>query len=72
VKRPSSGALCLALVPFLALCFSVNAWDRIYPMVFGLPFNLFWLLSWTVLTPVCMYGAYRLETPRRSGRERPR
>jgi hypothetical protein len=71
VTRPSSGALGLALVPFLALCFSVPAWDRVYPMVLGLPFNIFWLLSWTVLTPVCLYGAYRLETSRRSTSERP-
>jgi hypothetical protein len=64
VKRPSFGALLLGLIPFLAMCFSVSAWDRIYPMVFGVPFNIFWLLSWIVLTSVCMWGAYRLETTR--------
>ncbi len=31
-------------------------------MILGLPFNLFWLILWTVLTPCCMLGAYRLET----------
>ena len=31
-------------------------------MVLGLPFNLFWLVLWLVLTPLCMWGAYRLET----------
>jgi hypothetical protein len=34
-------------------------------MVLGLPFNFFWLLSWLVLTSCFMWGAYRLETPRR-------
>jgi hypothetical protein len=46
------------------MCFSVSAWDRITPMVLGLPFNLAWLVSWIVLTSVCMYGAYRIETSR--------
>jgi hypothetical protein len=46
------------------MCFSVSLWDRIEPMVLGLPFNLFWLMSWIVLTPVCLWGAYRIETAR--------
>ncbi|HEY1800482.1 MAG TPA: DUF3311 domain-containing protein [Terriglobales bacterium] len=64
MKRPSFPAMFLGLIPFLAICFSVSAWDRVYPMVLGLPFNLFWLLSWTVLTPICMFGAYCVETAR--------
>ena len=66
MKRPSSGALFLGLIPFLAMCFSVPAWDRVHPMILGLPFNLFWLLAWTVLTPVCLMAAYRLETTKGS------
>lgn len=46
------------------MCFSVSLWDRIYPIVLGLPFNLFWLTLWIVLTPLCMWGAYRIETTR--------
>jgi hypothetical protein len=46
------------------MCFSVPLWDRINPMVFGLPFNLFWLISWIVLTPLCMRAAYRIEAAR--------
>jgi hypothetical protein len=66
VKRPSLGALLIASIPFIAICFSVPAWDRVHPVIFGLPFNLFWLLSWTVLTPICMWLAYRVETSRTS------
>ena len=61
LNRPSLGAILLSLVPFAAMCFSVAIWDRIDPMVCGLPFNIFWLISWIVLTPLCMWGAYRLE-----------
>ena len=66
MKRPSLGAVFLGLIPFFAMCFSVSAWDRVHPMVLGLPFNLFWLLSWIVLTSVCMWVAYRLEASRNS------
>jgi hypothetical protein len=33
-------------------------------MVLGLPFNFFWLISWLLLTPLFMWGAYRVEEPR--------
>jgi hypothetical protein len=65
-KRPSLGSILLGLIPFTAACFSVSLWDRVYPMVLGLPFNFFWLISWLLLTPLCMWGAYRLEVPHSS------
>jgi hypothetical protein len=64
VKKPSLGALLLGLIPFVAMCFSVALWDRVNPMILGIPFNIVWLLSWTVLSSFCMWGAYRLETKR--------
>ncbi|HUJ95079.1 MAG TPA: DUF3311 domain-containing protein [Terriglobales bacterium] len=67
MKRPSLGALLFGLIPYTAVCFSVGLWDRVYPRVLGLPFNFFWLISWMLLTPLCMWGAYRLETKRESG-----
>ncbi len=76
MRRPSLWALVVALIPFCAMCFSVSAWDRIYPMVLGLPFNVFWLLLWIVLTSVCMAAIYRIESsraskPSRSGERNP-
>jgi hypothetical protein len=64
VKRPSLRAILLALIPFLAMCFSVPLWDRVDPMLLGIPFNLFWLISWIVVSTLCMWAAYRLEAPR--------
>ena len=64
MKRPSLWAIVVALIPFCAMCFSVSTWDRVYPMVLGLPFNFFWLLSWIVLTSVCLGIVYRIEAPR--------
>jgi hypothetical protein len=61
VRKPSMGAILLALIPFVAICFTVSLWDRIDPRVLGLPFNFFWLITWLLLTPLCMWGVYRLE-----------
>jgi hypothetical protein len=64
VKKPSVGALLLGLIPFVAMCLSVSIWDRIEPMIFGLPFNLFWPVAWIVLSSLCMWAAYRVEVSR--------
>ena len=72
VRRPSYGALLLGMIPFVAMCFSVSAWDRVHPMVLGLPFNFFWLLSWIVLTPLCLRIAYHLEASRNTDQTRSR
>ena len=66
MPKPSLGAVLLSLIPYIAVCFSVALWDRVDPMVAGLPFNLFWLMSWIVLTPLCMWGVYRIEAKRRN------
>ncbi len=70
MRRPMLGSLLIGAIPFLAVCFSVPLWDRIYPMPLGIPFNLFWLMLWIVLTPLCMWFAYRLEAPRSENRDR--
>lgn len=62
MKAPSIGALGLGIIPFVAMCFTVPLWDRVQPLVIGLPFNLFWLILWIVLTPCCLWGAYRIES----------
>jgi hypothetical protein len=64
MRPPSLKALLFGLIPFVAFCFTVPLWDRVYPTVLGLPFNLFWLMLWTLLTPGCLWRAYRVETSR--------
>jgi hypothetical protein len=66
MRKPSLGSILFALIPFVAICFSVPLWDRIDPMILGLPFNFFWLIAWLLLTPLCMWGAYRNELYRAS------
>jgi hypothetical protein len=63
LEKPSLRAVILGLVPFAGMCFSVPLWDRIDPMVLGMPFNLFWLVLWIPLTSLCLWAAYRLDRP---------
>ena len=70
MKRPSLAAILFGLIPFAATCFSVALWDRVYPMVLGLPFNFFWLILWLLLTPLCMWGAYRVDSSRSPSSDR--
>lgn len=64
VKKPSPGALLLGFIPFVGMCFSVALWDRVEPMILGIPFNIVWLLGWTVLSSLCLWAAYRVEAAR--------
>jgi hypothetical protein len=59
LQKPTLGVLLLASIPFLAICFTVPLWNRIHPIVLGLPFNLFWLILWIPLTTLCMWLAYK-------------
>jgi Protein of unknown function (DUF3311) len=70
MNKPSRGSLLLALVPFVAMCFSVPLWDRTSPLLFGLPFNLGWLILWIVLSSLCLAFIYRIEV-RRAARAPP-
>jgi hypothetical protein len=64
VRNPSAGSLVLGFIPFVAMCLSVSYWDRLYPMFFGIPFNLLWLVCGIVLSTVCLRTAYWIEITR--------
>ena len=64
VQKPFWPILLWGLIPFVGMCFSVPLWDRITPMIGGLPFNLFWLVLWVPLTSVCLAIANHLHTKR--------
>lgn len=59
-KNKTFLSFLLASIPFVTICFSVGIWDRVYPLVFGLPFNMFWLIAWIPLSSLCLFGVYRL------------
>ena len=71
MRIPARLSLVIATVPFAGMCFSVPLWDRVYPMILGIPFNLFWLMVWVPLTSGCLALAYRLESVRNGRRPGP-
>src|SRR5579863_5131098 len=70
-RKRKTLAFLLCAIPFLAMCFSVSLWDRIYPLVFGLPFNLFWLMAWIPLSALCLTGVYFLRKPFMAAKDDP-
>ncbi len=54
-------ALILGAIPFITMVFALPLVNRIEPIILGLPFLLFWLLAWVVMTPLILFGAYLAE-----------
>ncbi len=54
-------ALILGAIPFVTLVFALPLVNRIKPVILGLPFLLFWILIWVILTPLILFIAYLLE-----------
>ena len=72
MRIPSWRSLVVVMVPFVGMCFSVPLWDRVHPLVLGMPFNLFWLVMWIPLTSGSLAVAYRIESARKAGQRGPR
>ena len=64
MHKPSIKSMLIGLIPFVAMCFTVALWDQVHPFVLGLPFNIFWIILWIVITPIIMSFAYRSERAR--------
>ncbi len=58
--RPTCVRL-LAAIPILALIGGLPFVNHEEPLVFGLPFLLFWLLAWVMATPAFLAAAYVIE-----------
>jgi len=71
MRIPSWRSLAVAAVPFAGACLSVPLWDRVNPLVLGMPFNLVWLMAWVPLTSGCLALAYRIESARDAKRRGP-
>jgi hypothetical protein len=60
-KKGTKLALLFAAVPFITLVFALPLVNRLEPVILGLPFLLFWILTWVVLTPPILFAAYLFE-----------
>lgn len=57
----------LGSLPFAGILVGVFFVNRVTPYVLGLPFLLFWMVAWAVLTAILMLVVYRLDPNNRSG-----
>jgi hypothetical protein len=57
--RASRASLWWLSGPFLLYVLALPLYNRVEPIVLGLPFFLFWMLLATVLTPGCVWLAAR-------------
>ena len=51
----------LGITPFVGILVGVFFVNRVTPFVLGLPFLLFWIVAWTVLTAILMAVVYKLD-----------
>lgn len=51
----------LAAIPIAALSVAIPLVDRIEPRILGLPFVLFWIVAWVLVTPAFIWGIGRTE-----------
>ncbi|MGO0062849.1 DUF3311 domain-containing protein [Brevibacillus fluminis] len=57
----------LSLVPFIGMVFALPLVDRVEPYVLGMPFNLFWVVLWVVLTSAIIGLIYFIDPANRGG-----
>ena len=57
----------LGVLPALGMLGGVWFADRTEPYVLGLPFILFWMVAWVVLTAAVLAVIYKLDPANRSG-----
>jgi len=60
-KKGTKLALLFAAIPFITLVLALPLVNKLEPVILGLPFLLFWILTWVVLTPPILFAAYICE-----------
>jgi hypothetical protein len=58
----------LLIIPFIGMCVLLPVADRIEPYILGLPFLLFWIVLWMILSSVVLFIVYKLD-PANKGSE---
>lgn len=57
----------LSLLPFIGMLAFLPQVNKVEPLVFGLPFNMFWIVLWVVLTSAALAVIYRIDPDNREG-----
>ncbi len=51
----------LVLIPFIGMLVGVALFNQITPYVLGMPFVLFWIVLWVVLSSLTMLIIYKFD-----------
>lgn len=57
----------LAILPFIGILGCITFVNKVTPYVFGMPFILFWIVLWVVLTSAIMAIIYKLDPVNKEG-----
>ena len=60
----------LAALPFIGLLGGIPFVNRVTPFVLGLPFILFWIVLWVVITSLIMWVIYATDPRNRAEEKR--
>jgi uncharacterized protein DUF3311 len=60
----------LAAIPFVGILVGMFFANSVEPYVLGLPFAMFWVVMWVVVSAGLMAIVYRLDTRDRAGGDR--
>ncbi|MBE3570443.1 MAG: DUF3311 domain-containing protein [Bacillales bacterium] len=55
------GIRSLMLLPFLGILGGIPFANRVTPYIIGLPFILFWIVVWVIMTSIIMAIVYRFD-----------
>ena len=59
----------LTLIPFIGILGFLPFVNKIEPYLLGMPFYMFWMAMWVVLTSVTLAIMYKLDPRNREGEE---
>ncbi len=59
----------LSVLPFVGILGFLPFVNRVTPFVLGMPFNMFWMVIWVVLTSIILGVMYKLDPRNREGEE---
>lgn len=60
----------LSIIPFIGILGFLPLVNRIEPFVLGMPFNMFWMVIWTVLTSIILGIMYKIDPRNQEGDDR--
>lgn len=52
----------LAIVPFVMFVLIISLVNKTEPYIAGMPFILFWVVFWTIMTSIIMFVIYKLDS----------